>query len=380
MSEVADINPKVGARPSGDREVAFVPMALLDAINGEAIQSETRPFSEVSQGYTIFQDQDVLVAKITPCFENNKIGQARLECAVGVGSTEFHVVRAKPGLAEARYLLHFLRQNRVRADGEKRMTGSGGQRRVPAAFLQNLALPLPPISEQRRIADRLDQADLLRAKRRQALARLDDITQSIFHERFEGLADARVSLGSVCLRITDGTHQPPKWAAQGHPFLFVSNIVHGEIDFQTSRFISDETHAQLTERCPIESGDVLYSTVGTYGVPVVVRTDTKFAFQRHIAHLKPNRELIHPDFLAVQLASPDLKRQADSAARGAAQKTVNLKDIRDFSVVVPAMQEQVRLVSELESIRSIGRRMRAAQAVEEELGVALRHAAFSSSG
>ena len=112
----------------------------------------------------------------------------------------------------------------------------------------------------------------------------------------------------------------------------------------------------------------------------MVRTDTKFAFQRHIAHLKPNRELIHPDFLAVQLASSDLKRQADSAARGAAQKTVNLKEIRNFSVVVPAMQEQVRLVSELKSIRSIGRRMRDAQAAEEDLGLALRHAAFTSSG
>src|SRR5439155_772742 len=106
---------------------------------------------------------------------------------------------------------------------------------------------------------------------------------------------------SVCVRITDGTHQSPQWSPEGNPFLFVSNIVSGEIDFETQKFISDETHHELTRRSPIEVGDVLYTTVGSYGVPAVVRTKRKFAFQRHIAHLKPDHRLIEPEFLRVML-------------------------------------------------------------------------------
>ncbi|MBK7625243.1 MAG: restriction endonuclease subunit S [Kineosporiaceae bacterium] len=145
---------------------------------------ETRRFSDVSTGYTLFENGDLLVAKITPCFENNKIGQARLSHAVGVGSSEFHVVRPNRKLVDDRYLLHFLRQDRVRIDGERRMTGSGGQRRVPPAFLRDLEVPLMPLDEQRRIAAILDRADALRAKRRQALLLLNDVPQAIYYDMF----------------------------------------------------------------------------------------------------------------------------------------------------------------------------------------------------
>jgi type I restriction enzyme S subunit len=102
-------------------------------------------------------------------------------------------------------------------------------------------------------------------------------------------------------------------------------------------------------------GVVLYSTVGSYGVPALVRTTRKFAFQRHIAHLKPNRSVIEPEFLRIMLASPPLKRQADKVARGVAQKTVNLADIRNFVVFRPSLDIQrqfASLISKIDSLRA----------------------------
>src|SRR5207253_2857111 len=107
---------------------------------------------QVSKGYTFFRDGDLLLAKITPCFENGKIAQATLNHELGVGSTEFHVIRPDRMRVSDRFLLRFLRQPRIRLSGERRMTGSAGQRRVPEAFISELELPLPPLEERRRIA------------------------------------------------------------------------------------------------------------------------------------------------------------------------------------------------------------------------------------
>ncbi|QGF22446.1 hypothetical protein [Raineyella fluvialis] len=138
---MADLNPRESTRPALDLPISFVPMADLDAEQGIAGPGTDRPFSEVSKGYTIFRDQDVLVAKITPCFENGKIGQAHLRQGIGVGSTEFHVVRPHADRLDPRYVLHYLRQQRVLDAGERRMTGSAGQRRVPLVFLNDLQIP-----------------------------------------------------------------------------------------------------------------------------------------------------------------------------------------------------------------------------------------------
>jgi type I restriction enzyme S subunit len=184
LDEVAELNPRFTETLAPDDEVSFVPMSAVSAETAGITDEQTRKYSEVSKGYTPFVTGDVLVAKITPCFENGKIAQARLAHRVGFGSTEFHVVRPRVDKLDARYTLHFLRRGNVRLAGERRMTGSAGQRRVPENFLAKLEIPLPPLAEQRRIAEVLDRAEALRAKRRATLAQLDPLTHSIFINMF----------------------------------------------------------------------------------------------------------------------------------------------------------------------------------------------------
>lgn len=184
LGEVAMINPRDRADQPNTRLVSFVPMSAFSETTGSVVGEQFRPIGEVKVGYTQFRNGDVLLAKITPCFENGKIGQAALTHDLGFGSTEFHVVRPMPGKSDARFLHHFLRTPQVRKAGTKQMTGSAGQRRVPATFLETLKVHLPPLDEQRRIAAILDKAEELRAKRRAAIALLDQLPQAIFLEMF----------------------------------------------------------------------------------------------------------------------------------------------------------------------------------------------------
>jgi type I restriction enzyme S subunit len=290
------------------------------------------------------------------------------------------ILRPNKKLIESQYLGNVLRLPLVLDDAIKKKTGSA-IRRIILADLKKVKFPLPPLEEQKRIAEILDRTQSLISKRKEAIELLDTLTQSIFLEMFgDPVTNPKniktLPLAKVCKRITDGTHQPPKWSTSGHPFLFVSNIVSGKISFDTAKFISNETHEELTRRCPIEIDDVLYSTVGSYGVPVIVKTDRKFAFQRHIAHIKPDSNLINSQFLCAMLASPPLKHQADRAARGVAQKTVNLEEIRKFIIFCPSFDVQKEFAQRVEAIEKLKATHHTSLTELQALFASLQHRAF----
>jgi type I restriction enzyme S subunit len=161
-----------------------------------------------------------------------------------------------------------------------------------------------------------------------------------------------VKLCEIAKRITDGTHQPPKFELAGIPFLFVKHIVSGKISFSDTKFISHATYKNLQARCPIEVGDVLYTAVGSYGVAVPVHTTQPFSFQRHIAFIKP-LNIISSDYLSATLNSEVGKKQANLYARGVAQKTVTLGDLSRYAIPLPPQKEQVRITTDIERRMSI---------------------------
>ena len=149
-----------------------------------------------------------------------------------------------------------------------------------------------------------------------------------------------VTLQSVCKLITDGTHNPPKFVSQGIPFLLVSNITGNVVTYDTDKFITEETYYELMKRTPVEEGDILLSTVGSYGHPAIVESAKRFSFQRHIAHLKPDHSVIDSHFLHSAILSSDVQRQIDVLVLGVAQKTLNLSAIKSIRIPLPTMAEQ----------------------------------------
>lgn len=309
-------------------------------------------------------------------------GSASVHHIKGGFSTSTDCLVAEPveaALVCSRYCFHYLIAHIGLLEAGFR---GAGLKHIAKGYIQSIKVPLPPIYEQRRIAAILDQADALRAKRREALAQLDSLAQSVFIEMFGDPTNNHyrvkcVHLSEVTSRITDGTHLTPKFINAGVPFIFVKNFNNGQIDFQTDKFISEEEHAALYKRCPVEQGDVLYTTVGaTYGQAVAIGTFTKFAFQRHVAHLKPDAKKIHPGFLGIVMQLPFVKRQADRWARGAAQPTINLTELRQFEIPLPTLTMQREFAKQVTAVDKLKSAHRTSLTELDTLFASLQHRAF----
>jgi len=158
LGDVCALNPRraIPASLPDDAPVTFVPMPAVNAELGAITAPVTRSLAAVRKGFTAFHDGDVIMAKITPCMENGKAAVAsNLENGLGFGSTEFHVLRPGSGIL-AGYVFHFIRRESFRKEAEERMTGSVGQKRVPAEFVGSHLIPVPPLDAQRRIVAALD--------------------------------------------------------------------------------------------------------------------------------------------------------------------------------------------------------------------------------
>jgi type I restriction enzyme, S subunit len=148
ISEAAFINPPLTRVVGPDDEVSFIPMADVSE-SGQRVGNQTRRQREVSVGYTPFEEGDVLFAKITPCMENGKGCHAiGLVNGVGYGSTEFHVLRAKPG-TDNRFLYYWSTTKVARKKAEAFMIGSAGQQRVQASFFDHFFIPRLEEKEQK---------------------------------------------------------------------------------------------------------------------------------------------------------------------------------------------------------------------------------------
>lgn len=168
IAEIGFISPRVEA--NDDTQASFVPMPMIAAELGVAHQHEPRKWGEIKKGYTHFAEGDVGLAKITPCFENGKSTVFRkLASGIGSGTTELHVVR--PVLVSPDYVLLFFKSSHFIETGIPRMTGTAGQKRVPAEYFAHSPFPLPPLAEQHRIVAKVDElmalCDRLEAARAQ---------------------------------------------------------------------------------------------------------------------------------------------------------------------------------------------------------------------
>ena len=207
------------------------------------------------------------------------------------------------------------------------------------ATLAKTTIDVHSLAEQEKIIDTLDKVASVIDARQQQLLALDDLIKARFVEMF-GDEKNLMTMNDVCSIITDGTHQPPKFIDDGIPFIFVSNITGNKVTYDAEKYIDQDTYDELIKRTPIEIGDILLSTVGSYGHPAVVKTNKKFLFQRHIAYLKPKKELIDSDYLHGAILSPDAQRQIEEGVKGIAQKTLNLSEIKKMRIPVPNLDKQ----------------------------------------
>ena len=194
IAEVADFSIKK-QKLDDDLPVSFSSMHYMSEKTGAALGFEEKKWGEVKKGFTYFENNDVLLAKITPCFENGKTAVARnLINGIGTGSTEFMVMRPNEGLLPD-YLLFNINTNNFRRDGATNMTGSVGHKRVPKDFVENWPILLPSLDEQTEIVRRVEAlfalADQIEQQSRAAAERVALLTQSVLAKAFRGELSAQ---------------------------------------------------------------------------------------------------------------------------------------------------------------------------------------------
>ena len=387
---VAQVNPKLAAadRPDLDEIVCFVPMA---AVSEETLSIEAqaeRPFSEVAKGYTPFKRGDVLVAKITPCFENGKMALAdNLAHELGFGTTEFHVFRPSERITGP-YLFNLLRGPYVRKAGAMKMKGAAGQRRVPADFFAALQIPLPPLDEQKRIAGILDAADALRAKRREALAQLDTLLQSTFLGMFgepvrsgwtmvtvETLASSQS--GAIRTGPFGSQLLHSEFVDEGIRVLGIDNAVANEFRAGEPRFITAQKYEEL-RRYTVRPRDVLITIMGTCGRCAVVPDGICTAINtKHICCITLDHGRCLPEFMhAYFLEHPIARRYLERSAKGAIMSGLNMRVIKALPIPAAPIDLQHRFAAVVESVERQKADQRTHLAELETLFASLQSRAF----
>lgn len=231
--------------------------------------------------------------------------------------------------------------------------------------LSSFILPLPPLMVQKKIAmfidrefSRLDEA---KEQVQSVLDSSEERKQSILHKAFTGELTEKwreengkentwrdKALEDVCDSIYDGDHMPPPKSESGIPFIVISNVNDKKLSLEDTRFVPEDYYENLTDTRKPQKGDVLYTLVGSFGIPVIVDTDRPFCFQRHMALLKPRN--VDYRFLWYVLQTNEMFQKAYGIATGTAQLTVPIKGLRKLKIPYCDLDEQKEVVRILDGM------------------------------
>lgn len=187
LKNLTSINPKPDKSKlqniNINEGVSFVPMAAVCEVDKKVTEYERRPLNEVIKGFTYFEKEDVILAKITPCFENGKMAHLNnLPTDIGYGSTEFHVFRVSNKTIMPEYLFNMLKLEYFLEMGAFKMRGAAGQRRVPIEFFGEFVMPIPPIELQQKFSEIVEKVNAIKAhiQHAQELPLFDALSQQAF--------------------------------------------------------------------------------------------------------------------------------------------------------------------------------------------------------
>jgi type I restriction enzyme, S subunit len=381
LGDVCDINPRLPRDHNldDDSEVSFVPMAAVSEVSGTIMAATTRRYAEVKKGYTAFSDGDVLFAKITPCMENGKAALASsLAGGRGFGSTEFHVLRARESVLPE-WIYYFVRREQFRREAKRNFTGTAGQQRVPASFLQATYLPVPPLDEQRRIVDLLARAEGIVHLRREAQQKAAELIPAIFIDMFGDPATnpkgwPLCQFGEVGSLDRGKSRHRPRDASVlyggSYPFIQTGDVAisGGRIRSYTATY-SEVGLAQSRLWC---AGTLCITIAANIAKTGVLEFDA--CFPDSVVGFVPG-DLVRVGFVQAWLGflQPTLEANAPQAA----QKNINLEILRALPIPVPPIELQEVFVERCEWTIGISRQQTAALMSAQAVFDSLLSKAFS---
>lgn len=366
IGDVVQLNPRLPAsiKLAPPQTVTFLGMASVSE-DGLINKVESRAFDEVKKGFTYFEEGDVLLAKITPCFENGKATLARnLPHRVGFGSTEFHVLRPSSKI-DARYMFYLVWNKTFRETGRSHMAGAAGQKRLQTDYLANFEIPLPPLDEQRRIAAVLDKADALRRQRQESLQLTEKLLQSVFLDMFvqnPEAADwptktiewmAKEGKGAIRTGPFGSQLLHSEFVDSGIAVLGIDNAVQNRFEWGRPRFITPEKYQKNLKRYKVFSGDLIITIMGTLGRCAIVPEDIPEAINtKHLCCITLDHKKCLPEFLhACLLRHPDVLRQLGVRTKGAVMPGLNMGIIKALEIQLPPLSLQEKFKKNVSAVK-----------------------------
>ena len=211
---------------------------------------------------------------------------------------------------------------------------------ISKQIVSNIEINVPDESDQIKAVENLEKLSNIISLRKEELIRLDELIKARFVELFDNSEYLIEKLGTVCTKITDGTHKTPNYIENGVTFISAKNIINGELDFSDVKYISEEEYQDIQKRCQTERLDILLSKSGSLGSPTIVKTEKKLGLFESLAVLKYDRSRIIPEFLCEQLKTERIQRQFTTGTKGVAIKHLHLGVISDTEIIVPPFEEQ----------------------------------------
>lgn len=338
--------------------IPFVPMDLVPIGTTYMNDHELREGGAITSG-TYFEDGDVLLARITPSFENGKqVIIEGLPEPFGVGTTEVIPYKAKYGVSHREYLFYFLLRSGVRNDLAGKMEGSTGRQRLKPRTLKDLKIPLPPIDEQRAIANALKSIEDAMQARRQELGvereRKAALLAHLFIYGTRGettkedpeIGEVPKSWRVVKLgEVAEGTQYgiSMRGEQQGtYPILRMNNLADGGMDVEDLQYVDldDETF----EKFKVNVGDLLFNRTNSYelvGKTSLFEEAEPYVFASYLVRVELKQEEADPVFVNAYLNTPRAQgRLRQLATRGVSQSNINATKLRNFKIPVPTLDEQ----------------------------------------
>ena len=251
-------------------------------------------------------------------------------------STDNFVIKPNNNLL-AKYLYYFLRKDNlfILQNGFR----GTGLKHISKEYVSNIAVPIFALDKQKSIVGNLDAInDSIKAEK-QRIIRFNELIKSRFNELFSSCNFAKEKLDSLTIKITDGSHNPPKGISKSNYIMASSQNIFDTLDLANVRYLSKEDFIIENKRTNIQEGDLLFTIVGTIGRSYVVK-DEKMVFQRSVAVIKPKHNLINSIYLKYFLSSQDGMDQINKMAHGVAQKGIYLSDLKKILIKVPDIDKQ----------------------------------------
>lgn len=367
---------------STDKDVWNLNLDQIESHSGRVLEKIYVSAEKLGPSTFAFEPRTVLYSKLRPYL--NKVVVAD---GAGFATTELVPLRCNPDDVHPEYLAYFLRADAFLRFATEVVAGAKMPRMVMSEFW-NFQVPVPPLPEQRRIAAILDQADALRAKRREALAQLDSLTQSIFIEMFGDPAINPKLWPQMTLNDLmdengpqNGLYKPSTDYGTGTPILRIDAFYDGVL---TKLDSLKRVRLTLSEKSlfSLHAEDIVINRVNSIDYlgksALIPKLHEPTVFESNMMRFAVRRKLVMPSYVVQFLQSRYIKSQIMSCSKNAVnQSSINQKDVKSFLINVPPLAHQQTFAARIQSVEALKASHRAALQALDKLFASLQHLAFA---